>query len=569
MDCLNQQYTCIFALHYCQAKPIIMKTKSYFFHLLVFLFLQNVNAQTPDSAILEINNVKVQVNANGALFTDFTNGQFIAPHLPGEPEISTFRAAGIWIAGLDPGGNLKGAIQLYNETGKADFQPGTLDKNGSPSGQLKDIFRVTKEDIEEHRADFNDNGVIDNPNPNVFGWPAQGNPHFSQYNNGDTLPNPTYGLAGFWDENVDGTYDPSNGDFPIVDKRGCHFDLPVAEILWFVFNDNTAHTESQMLPINIEIQCEAFAFDCQEPLIANSVFTRYEIVYRGLEDVDSLFIGTFADFDIGNPNDDFFGSSSLHNLFFGYNGDEVDEGGYENNPPVMSVKHIRGPLSEFLGEVPLSYVMPINAPLPLNAIQYYQLLSGTPQDYQLAPANGFFYDGNPNDPTATSEISEGNTPGNRRVLSSYGPFSLEPGAVNEVIISYTFYQSPGNTTSQNLEEMYTSSDTLERIFENCINPPHDIPCSQGPVSLFDVSAGSLHVFPNPAMRTMFLEFPELGFSRLLLFDLNGKLVFGETLRQQSLKIEIDIQHLQNGIYFLAAQKEDGTFFRQKLIIVGR
>jgi hypothetical protein len=62
------------------------------------------------------------VNANGALFTDFTDGQFIAPYEPGQPEISTMRASGIWLGGFDPAWNIKGAIHGYNENGKADFQ---------------------------------------------------------------------------------------------------------------------------------------------------------------------------------------------------------------------------------------------------------------------------------------------------------------------------------------------------------------------------------------------------------------------------------------------------------------
>ena len=191
-----------------------MKTKTYFLQFLLLFIAATITAQGLPTATLHVNNAKVTVHSNGAMFV---GNQFITNPETGQPELSTMKAAGIWMAGVDPGGNLKGSVQLYNEDGKTDFTPGLF----HPEGQLQGVFRVAKEDIEEDIADFEDNGIIDDPNPNVFGWPGNENPHFSQYHN-SSLPMPSgCGYANFWDEDQDAVYDPEKGDYPIYTLRGC------------------------------------------------------------------------------------------------------------------------------------------------------------------------------------------------------------------------------------------------------------------------------------------------------------------------------------------------------------
>ncbi|MCC6725751.1 MAG: hypothetical protein IT258_14675, partial [Saprospiraceae bacterium] len=152
-----------------------MKEKTFTSIVLLAAFSQ-LFAQT--YATLQINNTRVWVSNNGSLFWDGENGQFIAPFAYGEPAHSTMKAAGPWFAGLDAGGNLKGAAQLYNEGGKSDFAPGVINaETGQADNTITDIYRVTIAEIEAHKADFADNGVIDHPIPAIFGWPAKGNPY--------------------------------------------------------------------------------------------------------------------------------------------------------------------------------------------------------------------------------------------------------------------------------------------------------------------------------------------------------------------------------------------------------
>ena len=43
----------------------------------------------------------------------------------------------------------------------------------------------------------------------------------NEYIHGFDLPNTSQGLAGFWDADGDFAYDPLNGDYPIIEIRGC------------------------------------------------------------------------------------------------------------------------------------------------------------------------------------------------------------------------------------------------------------------------------------------------------------------------------------------------------------
>lgn len=58
----------------------------------------------PVKAYIDGNKIKALVNANGLLFYDNEKGgQF----LPDSTNRSPIKAAGLWLGGLDPGGNLK------------------------------------------------------------------------------------------------------------------------------------------------------------------------------------------------------------------------------------------------------------------------------------------------------------------------------------------------------------------------------------------------------------------------------------------------------------------------------
>lgn len=539
--------------------------------LFFILTVSDVTAQSPAAATLSINRVKAQFNANGALFTDFQKGQFIAPYTPGQPEISLLRAAGLWIAGVDPAFNLKGAAQLYNTDGKSDFIPGVLDNDGLPpaGGALTGIYRVTAAEIAAHLADFADNGGIDNPLPGVFGWPARGNPYFSQYHNGEDLPFSSRGLAGFYDHDSDGTYDPAQGDYPAIEVRGCPLTQAPSEMLWFAFHDaGFQHTQTGMSSTQMEVQCQVFAFDCLEDSpLRDAVFVRYKLINLGQELLDSLYVGLFNDFDIGNPNDDFFGCDTARSLVFGYNGDNFDEGAFGAEAPVLAADLFRGPLDGFGEEIPLKHVVAFNPAALTGPEVYYRLLSGSLADGTPAPNGGVFYPGNPNDPAASSEGSAGNAPGQRHVLASYGPFRLFPGAVNELIAGYFFTQQSGATPLQNVQAMYARADAIQAFFDNCFTPSDQIACSpvvSAPAA--PAQAAGLKIFPNPAAQTFAIESEKAGITRVQLSDMTGRVAYSQYLAGTAMRVNVPVLEWPDGVYLAEVWLENGARAWEKLVI---
>lgn len=523
-------------------------------------------AQNPVSAVVNTNEVKAVINSNGALFWDFSDGQFITPSTGGA-ELSTMRASGLWIAGLDPGGNIYGATQLYNENDKTDFIPGTINSTTTEAVELNKIWNVTAADIDQHQLDFADNGVIDNPVANVYAWPARGNAFFSTYNDGLQLPNTTQGLAPFWDNNFNGIYEPDRGDYPVLEIRGCLENPPYpTEMWWFVYHDNVPHSESNLEPLKMEVQTQVFAYACEEDTPLNqTVFVRHKMIYRGEQSLDNTRFGLFSDFEIGNGNDDFFGSDADRALVYAYNGDETDEGGYGDNAPAMAIDFFRFPLSE-LGEAQsLTQVMPVPVDETLGGFEVYNLLSGLNIDGTPAANDGFFYNGNPNNPNEPSEVSAGNTPGERRVLSVSPAFRLDPGAVNEFITAYTFHQEPEQTPLQNVATMYEENDDIQTLFDNCFDPA-SVGCLSA-VSVAEVAPTKGKVFPNPTKNELNILLEDGLIQDITLFDMTGKTLLYQSLSRQMAQHHLNLKDLGQGMYLLNVRLTDGRVFKEKIVLM--
>lgn len=531
-----------------------------FLKFLPVLFLPAFSAAgwSQTGATFEANNVRVGFNSNGAFSTDLQQGVFI-PLQPGLPELSLLRASGLWIAGVDPASNLKGAIQLYNTAGKADFTPGTLDETGQPAPDLLEkIWPVSCGDILQHLADLADNGVLDQPNPRVLGWPAQENPFFSDIH-GIDLPTTNQGLAGFNDHNDDLQYNPLLGDYPSIEIRGCPLDRYPDEMAWFAFHDNRPHTQSSMNLLQMEVQAQVFAYRVAgESPLNQAVFVRYKLINRATELLDSVFVGLFADFDLGQPGDDFIGSAPAHNMMYGYNGDANDEGGFGAGVPAMGVAMMRSPLQlvntpsgDSLAEIPLRHVMPIDNPESLTDFQFYNLLNGRFPDGTPAPNNGLLYTGNPNDPEGWSEVTADNKPGQRAALASFGPFDLHPGAVNELIVAYFYAYTPGASPEENVQALYDQVETLRQAFDNCF-ASISLACEALIAAPEPAASLGLTLFPNPAAAEFVLESAGGPFRRVRITGIDGRLIREVEAGAPVHRLSVPIHDLAAGMYLVQA-----------------
>lgn len=511
--------------------------------LLLGGFLHTASAQAPVQSTVQVNNVKALISTNGTAFDDGQQGQFI-PIQPGLAQKTLVRNTGIWLAGVDPAGNLKGAVSTSAST---DFQPGSLSDEGTSIVDLNKIWSVRCADINQHLADYADNGVIDDPNTAVYSYPGQGNPFFEQYNAPFQLPFTSAGLADFFDNNATGLYDPRHGDYPSINVRNCPLNAYPEEQNWLVFNDLKVHP-SNLDPIQMEVQVQFFAFKTQQPsTLNNAIFARYKLINRAAERIDSCFFGVYADFDIGNPDDDFMGTIPNRNILYGYNGDANDEDGFGTEIPVMAMDLFRGPLDENGEELGLHSAIVLDNVDNLLEFQYYNLLTGALKDGSPAPNGGIMYPGNPNNPNETSELTAGNTPGKRVGVASFGPFSLLPGAVNELIVGYYYVHTPGATPLQNVQTLITQPDVVQGLFDNCF-AGLDNTCDAASPVRETLEYSDLRISPNPAASDFTIESTGEPFSRVDISDVLGRRVKSLDLGLPVQRHTVQVSDLPAGMY---------------------
>jgi hypothetical protein len=475
------------------------------------------------SSEIWINNVRTIIFSGGDMWWDRNGNGNAFYYLPGVQNkataVSSSFAGSIWLGGLDAGGQLKVAAMTYRQNG-IDFWPGPLDTTNASADPLTcakydQIFSVTRNEVDQ----FVLNGGA--ATSNILNWPG----------NGDVSARQGRRLAPFIDKDLDGIYDPTVGDYPAydVDNKAekdnlgfCKTKLYGDHTLFWVFNDNGGlHTETGGVPIGVEIRAQAFAFKTNDE-INNMTFYSYEVFNRSSFQLNKTYFTIWTDADLGYFLDDYVGCDVKRGLGYIYNADPFDEtamgtNGYQDFPPALGCDFFKGPLADYdpvtgIGDgidndqdagtgkpnsgidepgetIQMSRFTYYNnnygafPPQTTNpndgvAIHYYNYMTGFWKDgspftvggnaYGGAAPATFVYDGNPVTGTGWTEKGSGNPPGDRRFIQSAGPFTLKPGAVNEITFGMPWAQAPskgGNILSVDL--LYSADDKAQALFDNC------------------------------------------------------------------------------------------------------
>ena len=488
------------------------------------------NCVKPEAQIdQDINNVRARLTTGGDVWWDRNDGKYVVPKPleAGDTEVSSIFAGGVWLGGFQEEVP-RVAAQQYGNAGSnsRDFWTGPLNPSEDPTlrGTTADsicekwdrFWVVTGQEIDEHIANFNDardNGTEYDPADiplGVKGWPGRGNPFFQDINN-FALPNTTQGLGAFFDQDGDELYNPANGDFPIVEIEGCE-DAPPQypdQMFFWIYNDaGNIHTESDGAAIRMEIQVQSFAYTTNDAL-NDMTFQRYKLINRASNPITETFFAMWVDADLGCYTDDYIGCDTIRELAYYYNVDEEDgttgticEGGvptYGNTIPALGVDYFRGPkspifeegTSNVIGEDTLgmsSFVYfnnpgPGDPPTaetdPSNVVEYYNYLSGFWRDGTPFTEGGNGYGGTtpvpyvfpdpPNDTDGWSmctAASVNNPDYDRRTVQASGPFTLLPGAVNQLIVGAVWvpdmpYPCPDMT------RLFNADDLAQNLFDAC------------------------------------------------------------------------------------------------------
>jgi len=519
-----------------------------------FAPLANLDAQncleSTSYTELEINNVKAGLQAGGDTWWDLQIGKYIVPKpAPGVDEVSAIFAGALWIAGVDPAGNLKAAAQTYRQAGN-DFYPGPII---NPPLQTLDClqwdqhFKVFGAEIDAVVADFNDNGIMDDPIPtNILKWPASGNIHTFPY----LGQLPFRPLAPFKDRNMNGIYEADLGDHPILGIDNCSNQY-ADQMIWWVFNDiGNLHGNTNGDPIGLEIQAMAYAFT--DPPFDYTTFYTYDIINQSTEDFTDAYIAQWVDTDLGCWSDDYLGCDSSRSMAIAYNGATIDPDcssfgggivyGYKNEVPLLGVDLLAGPKDTNGQRLPMTaFVSYITDGSPQGEPQvpseYYSYLKGNWRDGSPIEYGGngyqqntfpypFMYPHDPTDPTGWSECTESNDSGDRKFFLSSGPFHLQSGARDEITVAVIF-QPDVPHPCPSFQPLQTTSDLIQNSFDNCFSAI----VSNNEVVKSEL-LNAIKVYPNPTSNNHLITLTNVPKdARLDITTIDGKLV--RTLTQNT------------------------------------
>jgi hypothetical protein len=542
---------------------------------LLFLFLLSCYSLNAQQTIVEIqnNNLKCAINSRG-LEIGFDNGVFLNYLNENGDELGLMASASLWLGGVQEDGNLFVSAPTY----------------GSPAGLglegiIPKVFQIDRDVIDQHIADWQDNGVIDNPDPDVFGWPGRGNPFFEQYNDDLTLPTESFLSAPFWDNDGDGIYNPDNGDYPILEVRGCDGDQPIipTQMNWCVYDIQDPSNEEVVFYVKFNM----FFFQCEEEsALNNTLFTQHLLINANDIAFTELYGGLWSDIDLGNYEDDYIGTMPERATAYVYNADNQDENndtavGFGENPPVFGIDIFRTPFDDQLNEVGINGMIPYyNGSVvgtqpattdPNTLMEYYNYLKGNWRDgspltfggsgYQTGEPTDFAFPDLPDEEGGWSAFQSGVLPGDPRILMNFGKMDATPGAINEVIAAYTFYDDESDHISK-VSGFRDQIDDVQAFFDNCFSPDaFGIgPCTQLTTDIETPNTLDQEVilFPNPTSDRVEVK-SDYPITQMHLIDATGRYI--ATTSESYLHVNA----LPKGIYFVQIEIQDQVLYK-KLIV---
>lgn len=399
---------------------------------------------------------------------------------PSGNQFANIGAESLWIAGLDQEGQLK--LSASNVMGnRRDFSPGPLDQNGefdeSMCAEFDRFWEVDGHDINLLIGQFANSGSdcpILNTNQipySVLNWPGRNNPHI------DDIPMDK-DLAPFYDCNGDDIYDPTRGDYPVIDPEveGVFAD----KMVWSIESD-LHEFDNSFSPgpgLGLELSSLVFAFETNNT-INNSVFVKRTIRNVSSQSYQDVYVGNY----VRAFGDRYFACDTENDLAVLYNSTAYDEqSDYQGLAPVLGIDLIRTPLDADLNEIGMSsFVVTQNIWNTNNSTteeNLYNLLQGKWEDGSAITFGGdgtmgteattFMY---PSDPSLSGSVEDGVwsqcTEANfvrTNFLQSSGPFSFESGETIHFDYAIVFADSVGSCADGlNFDEIIDASEKVQLL----------------------------------------------------------------------------------------------------------
>lgn len=512
--------------------------------LLLFIILMTAaQAQNFNGDFLDINNVKAKINSAGDLFWDFNSAQFTVPK---NGTANTIFAGNLWIGGIDGGGQLHVAGQTYRQTGTDIFQGPVMNPSSYSSGQdalWNRVWKINRTTVDSFRL-----GLYSVTPQIILDWPGNGNTSLGQA--------PI--LAPFYDGNNNGIYEPSLGDYPSM--RG-------DQEVFFIYNDDrNSHTETGGQKMGVEIHGAAYAFKCSaDSALYHTVFFHYDIFNRSQNNYDSVRVGSWNDFDLGDPMDDLIGCDSTLQTFYIYNGDNQDgtggPGSYGQSPPAQGVTFLNYPMTSFM-YYNNDWSVTGN---PSEASDYYGYMHSTWKDSTVVtfggngyggvtPAN-FMYSGNP---VSATGWNDPNGPADRRGIGATTIGLLGAGQMKSVDEAYVFGRNYSGSNLTSITNMKQRIQTIRGYYASGTTPCGSF--SPTAVNETATNPGQMFVYPSPATEDLFIRFSSPVKVDYTIYDAMGQVVARG--RISGANSVVPVGSLAGGIYILTVSDGERVFSKK-------
>ena len=436
--------------------------------------------------------------------------------------------------------------------------------------------------------------------------------------------------ADFYDGNHDGIYNPvdlnGNGKWdPNEDRPGLLGDITT----WCVYNDGVpspVRYYRDVEPQGVEIQQTIFAQKDSAEL-NNVIFIKYTLINKSnvTTVLDSVYFGTYTDFDIGSPWDDLLGSDTISSGMYTYN--HGPDYYYGINPPSGLVELLQGPAVYIPGktftdvnsngkydegvDIPLDTAYNRNGPIlgitslpgainlgltssigmqsnyprlvgepPTKEAARNNLLGGTNEGYLPNPCiwpmgqvfgenclqtnKYFWYSGNPISQTGWLN----NLPDENKQLINMGPFKLVQKVPVEILVAY---MAGRGTDAYNSVSVVKDIAAATRKYYSS-NFPHSIITGiKKPIN--QITGYQLYQnYPNPFNPSTIMKYDlaKSGRVKLSVYDILGRevaVLANEEKPAGNYSIQFDAgkYKLSSGVYFYRI--ESGDFISVKKFVL--
>ena len=301
---------------------------------------------------------------------------------------------------------------------------------------------------------------------------------------------------------------------------------------------------------------------------------------------------------------------------------EPDKPLHGNNPPAQAVVFLKGPYADQNGIDDSAYTTPNgtgygdgvidnerlgmghfmyfnNSSNPVNGFpggaseggsgdDYYQYLSGqwkngTRWTYGGAGTSGYVQcnymspgtsdpygygvGGNPINPIVMpywDETSSNNSPGDRKGVGSYGPFTFKPYSTQEIDFAYVYGRA---TSGGNLASVMVMKNRIDSVRQKFNNQITGCGCGNGNTTGINtvVINNKLAIYPNPFTSQTTISFSEeQKNTRIKITDMLGKEISTRTFTGKELIIEKG--EMKAGIYFVQIIDANKNVVNKKIIL---